>query len=355
MVRPGWWLLAWLAALPVQAHLLPAQQGTVNVKGDAAYLAVSLPVSALQGFDDDADHRLSLLELQRHHDSLREQVDAAVQLSSPQGPGQTVRLDLMLSPGHEDRPDLSEQLLVLKHVRFPASPDTLTLQLTRWGAHPSAQRIAVKASRGDDTEAAELSVDHPVFVFFRTRGQALWDHVLVGAEHVLGGADHLLFLLTIGVVGVGWRYLVGVITAFTVAHSITLAAGAMGWVQASPLWVEPLIAASIVVMAWDNLRQPQRLAGQRIALVFACGLLHGLGFAAAVSEVGSDRRHLVTRVLGFNLGIELGQLLFLSLVALLGWALRRCWPDVDRERFSSAFSGVALLTGLYWLVERIWV
>ncbi len=341
-----------LCWVPAQAHLMPAQQGSVNLKGNAAYVALSVPVSALHGFDDDQDHRLSVAELQRHQDSLREQVDAHLWVSSAQGAAQTVRVDVMLSPGHDDQPDVSDQLLVLKHARFREVPDTLTVHNGLWGTDGTGQRITLKASRGDETEAAQLTADRPAFVFFRTRWQALWDHTVMGAEHVLMGADHLLFLLTIGVIGAGWRYGLKVITAFTVAHSVTLGLGTLGWAHASPDWVEPMIAASIVIMAWDNLRRTQRAPWQRIALVFACGLLHGLGFASAMTDLGLDSRHLVISLVGFNLGIELGQLMFLSTAAILWWVVRRWWPGLHRQRLAQLLSALAMVTGLYWLVER---
>lgn len=340
--------------MPGHAHLLPAQQATVNLVGNAAFVAVSLPVSALHGFDDDGDQQLSQHELQRHQDRLRQQVDAGLMLASAQGLAQTVRVDLVLSAGHNDRPDLGNQLLVLKHVRFDTVAQTVTLRNALWGKDESERRIMVKATRNPEAEAAQLTPERPQFVFFRTAPQALWDHVVSGAEHVLLGADHLLFLLTIWVGGVGWRYGLQVVTAFTVAHSLTLGLASLGWIHAAPHWVEPLIAASIVVMALDRLWRAQRVAWQTIGLVFACGLLHGLGFASALTDLGLDDRHLVIGLLGFNLGIELGQALFWFAVAVLWHLVRWRWPGFDEGRFARVLCGAAACIGLYWLIERLY-
>jgi hydrogenase/urease accessory protein HupE len=139
-------------------------------------------------------------------------------------------------------------------------------------------------------------------------------------EHIVLGADHVLFLVTIIVAGAGWRYWLAVLTSFTLAHSITLTLGLLGWVKVNPAVVEPLIAASIVLMALLNLFNLIRHNGQatstarQTAVVFACGLLHGLGFASSMADMGLHGNYQLASLLGFNLGIELGQALCLVVV-----------------------------------------
>jgi hypothetical protein len=154
-----------------------------------------------------------------------------------------------------------------------------------------------------------------------------------------------------------------VVTSFTVAHCITLTLSLFGVVQVPPAVVEPVIAASIVVMAVLNLRQRAEISAHRISLVFACGLLHGLGFAAAIADLGLHGSYRAASVVGFNLGIELGQGMFLAAVlalALGARALQRAsgqrYPALgrlSRSGLAQLASIFAAVVGAVWVVERL--
>ena len=177
--------------------------------------------------------------------------------------------------------------------------------------------------------------------------------VATGMEHILLGADHLMFLLTVLVVGMGWRYWLSVITSFTVAHSITLTLAALDIVKVPATVVEPLIAASIVLLAIDNLRRGQSATRHRVPLVFACGLLHGLGIASALTEAGLTEGHRTLGLLGFNLGVELGQMLFVVALLALVWLVRRTFRVDLQEKVVLACSLVAAFAGAGWMVQRL--
>jgi hypothetical protein len=148
----------------------------------------------------------------------------------------------------------------------------------------------------------------------------------VGARHILGGLDHLLFVTALFFLVRTRRSLVLSLTAFTVAHSVTLALGALGLVRLPPLLAEALIALSIMFLAAELARSgPRRtLTARRPWLVaFAFGLLHGAGFASGLEEAGFERAHVVRALFGFNVGVELGQLAFVVVLALSVAALRR--------------------------------
>ncbi len=135
-------------------------------------------------------------------------------------------------------------------------------------------------------------------------------YTLLGVEHILTGVDHLLFVIgLLFLVGFN-RRLVGTITAFTVAHSLTLASSALGWLTLRSAPVEASIALSIVLVAAEALRHRETLARRWPALVaFLFGLVHGLGFAGALKEIGLPANHLPIALLTFNVGVEIGQLL----------------------------------------------
>jgi len=362
-------LLAWLCGslwlAPALAHLMPSQQGTVSLLGASAYCAINLPVSALAslGVDTNHDGRWSAAEIEAQTRAIQQAVQQRLRL---QAQGQSTRLDFIQTHAQHDEPDGptrsgATHFLVLLKVSFDTSPQALQIETDLFGSGPGEGQLSLKVMREADTELALLTPAHPRHRFFQSPGRVFLDYVEVGVEHILLGFDHLLFLLTLIVAAAGWRYWLSVITSFTVAHSLTLTAALLGWLSLPSAVVEPLIAASIVLMALLNLRPGPTRVRERVPIVFACGLLHGLGFASAVADLGLHGRHQLLSVLGFNLGIEAGQALFLAALLLGGalaqrlvlrlpiaWAQRvAAW---DGRRISSV---VAALVASYWLVERL--
>ena len=150
----------------------------------------------------------------------------------------------------------------------------------------------------------------------------LVNYLKFGFLHILpGGFDHLLFVLGIFLAAVTPRKLLLFISVFTLAHTLTLVTGALGYFQVSSTFVEPLIVASIIWVGIDNLLARQRIL-VRTSIIFAFGLLHGMGFATAIKELGMPSVHYVTALLSFNLGVELGQLVFVAGLLLLTFRIR---------------------------------
>jgi hydrogenase/urease accessory protein HupE len=144
----------------------------------------------------------------------------------------------------------------------------------------------------------------------RGKGEIAWAYTVLGVQHILSGVDHLLFVAGLLFLVGFRRRLIGTITAFTLAHSLTLASSALGLITLRPPPVEATIAMSIVLVASEALRSEQTLAKRVPALVsFLFGLVHGLGFAGALKDIGLPQSHLPLALLCFNVGVELGQLL----------------------------------------------
>jgi hypothetical protein len=179
-------------------------------------------------------------------------------------------------------------------------------------------------------------------------------YVALGIEHILLGTDHLLFVLTLLLVCSGvWR-LVETITAFTVAHSVTLALATLGFIHVPAAPVEALIALSIAFVAMEviHVRQGRPSVTARAPWLVASsfGLLHGLGFAGALSEVGLPERHVPVALLNFNVGVEIGQLLFVAAVLAGYGAVRRLrWPTWAPLVPPYAIGSVAM----FWVLQRI--
>jgi hydrogenase/urease accessory protein HupE len=183
-------------------------------------------------------------------------------------------------------------------------------------------------------------------------GNSFLEFLKLGVEHILTGYDHLLFLFGLMVVCRDLRSLLTVITCFTVAHSITLALAALDIVRLPGRIVEPMIAASIAYVGVENLLRGD-VPKWRSLIAFFFGLVHGLGFADALRELGinSGRFGIVMPLVGFNLGVEIGQLCVAAMVLPILWNLRR--KPVFIRRWVPVFSVAVAFAGSYWMIERI--
>jgi hypothetical protein len=196
-----------------------------------------------------------------------------------------------------------------------------------------------------------VQVDDPAFEVRRSRGVAVefWRFLRLGVEHIFTGYDHIAFLIGLLLLGGRLVELVKIVTAFTVAHSITLAVAALGVFAPSPRVVEPLIAASIVFVAAENVWALRRGVAEkalkhRWLVTFVFGLLHGFGFASVLRGLDLPRDVLATGLVSFNLGVEVGQ------VCIVAVAL----PIVRRLRgLAAPISLVIAALGAIWLVQRL--
>ena len=231
-------------------------------------------------------------------------------------------------------------------VEFFASRSFSDVHLTIVDAQ-RAVTVRSVLERGARSDPYELTGD----VTLPDRGAVAWQYLRLGFVHIVpNGADHILFVLGLFLLSVHLRPLLWQVTAFTVAHAVTLALGAFALVSVSPRVVEPLIALSIVWIAVEN-TMTDRLTRWRTAVVFLFGLLHGLGFAGVLAEIGLPDEERMLALVTFNAGIEVGQLSVVALaLSTLGWCRHRAWY---RRRFVVPVSVIIGLTGLVWTVERV--
>ena len=174
----------------------------------------------------------------------------------------------------------------------------------------------------------------------------------LGITHILTGYDHLLFLLALLLGGGGLLTLLKIVTAFTVAHSITLAMAVLGVVNLPSHWVEAAIAASIAFVAAENLLA-RRAITQRWIISFLFGLVHGFGFSSILRELGLPQDNLLLALLNFNLGVETGQAAVVIAVVLVISLLSKVSADATKHRYSTALSSFVLAIGLGLFVERL--
>jgi hydrogenase/urease accessory protein HupE len=184
------------------------------------------------------------------------------------------------------------------------------------------------------------------------------EYVVLGFEHILEGIDHLLFVLSLTLIVRGGMALFKTITCFTVAHSITLALSTLGIVQVSQAPVETVIALSIVYLARELVQsargRPGLTARSPWLVAFIFGLLHGLGFAGALREVGLPQSDIGVALLSFNIGVEIGQLAFVAVVLIVLGLLRRLTPGkIGWPRAVPAY-GIGTVAA-YWTLSRLFL
>jgi hydrogenase/urease accessory protein HupE len=206
------------------------------------------------------------------------------------------------------------------------------------------------------TQVVRVVPSEPVFTVTESESLAevIGTYTMLGVEHILLGIDHLLFVFALLLLVPGRRMLIWTITSFTLAHSVTLAAATLGYVHVPQAPVEAVIALSILFVAMEIVHWKQGRPGITRRwpwlVAFTFGLLHGFGFAGALSEIGLPEHAIPLALLFFNVGVELGQLAFIAAV-LLAWALlkRIEWPQWAWRVPVYTIGSMAA----FWTIERI--
>ena len=186
----------------------------------------------------------------------------------------------------------------------------------------------------------------------KSKTNIFFEYIIVGFEHIIPkGWDHIVFILGLFFFSSKLKPLVWQISVFTLAHTFTLALGSLGYIKIVPEIVEPLIALSIIFISVENIFI-NKLSKWRPIVIFIFGLLHGLGFASVLGEFGLPNGFFVPALIGFNVGVEFGQLT----VVLLAFVFLGYWfnkKDYYKNLIAKPISGVIGLIGIFWFIERI--
>ncbi len=357
-----------LLAAPLHAHEIRPAISDVLVEADRVQMSIVVVLEPLiAGIDleglDDTDNAP---EAERY-DALRllppDELEAAFRAAWPDiQPGflfQAGETPLTLEILQVEIPDTGDvtlprdSRLLLAAALPPDGTDVTVGWVAAYGPLVVRQRDG-----GDDAYSALLdsgAVSEPLprtGVATETAASVFARFIVQGFEHIIPkGLDHIVFVLGLFFFSLHIRPLLVQVSAFTLAHTCTLALAALGIVNIPGSIVEPLIAASIVFVAVENILR-QQLGPFRTGVVFAFGLLHGLGFASVLGELGGGGANFAARLIGFNIGVELGQLAVIA-VAFLGvgfWFGRKPWY---RARVATPASLLIAAIGAFWFVERV--
>lgn len=318
--------------------------------------------SALETLDANADRQLTWGELQAGQSAITELVSQGISLRC----NNTVLPLRWTYQALEQRSDGVFVRLVAPSVASACASDALELRYAMLMSIDADHRAILAVTSTANVAAASQAVSSRVLQPSEAWHPAVPDHsplgsllsfIRLGIEHIGSGADHIAFVVCL-VLGIAlfrqWRDLLLTITAFTLGHSITLISATLGWVG-SPAWVEPVIAGSIGIAAAMNLL-PQhlrwlQLIWPKIAIAALFGLVHGLGFSGAMTEAQVPEGSLLWALAGFNIGVEIGQLLIIAAWSIIYFALHR-WAGY-KKYFVPTACWVLIALSLYWLIERL--
>lgn len=219
--------------------------------------------------------------------------------------------------------------------------------------------VIARVERLDGSSQVErLEIETPAFTVKAPAGtgEVAWTYTVLGVDHILGGIDHLLFVLALLLIVHGAKRIVATVTAFTVAHSVTLAAASLGWVRVPGPPVEAIIALSIVFVASEVIHglrgKPGLTARAPWVVAFSFGLLHGFGFAGALAEVGLPQNAIPVALFTFNIGVEIGQLMFVVVVLSVRAVFERASRDAFAWLPQAAAYGIGSVAA-FWTLERV--
>lgn len=372
--KPAWLLLTWIALLsmltsqaPLAHEIRPAIINLTLSEGGHYEMVISLNLEARIAEIGPGHADTDESENAFHYESLRRSSSAELLQAFEDFSSQFLEGIFLVVDGVRQQPSISDVLIPDVGDATLARNSVLTLTGTlpsgakslvwRWDADfgPAVLRVSSQREPGlysaylqDGQPSAEIPVQGMVA---QNTAHVFFNYISIGFTHILPkGLDHILFVIGLFLLNASFRSLVLQITTFTLAHTITLALGILGIVQLPASIVEPLIAASIVYVCVENIYS-DRLSRWRPALIFGFGLLHGLGFASVLSEIGLTPTHFVTALIAFNIGVELGQLVVIMgcFLAVGLWFRNKSWY---RQRITIPASLAIAAVGSYWVIER---
>jgi HupE / UreJ protein len=262
----------------------------------------------------------------------------------------------VLAPEWSEIDVIPDRQSIRIHLRYrlASAPGRVAVNAALFPYDPAHQTF-LNLYDGDALTQAILDISHSQFEYFAGTRQGAFavmrQFVPAGVTHVAMGADHLLFLLGLLLLGGSTRKLVLIVTAFTVAHSITMSLAALSLVMPPPRIIDPAIALSIVYVGTDNLLV-QGGRDVRAWIAFTFGFIHGFGFAGVLREMHLPPRALGWSLFSFNVGIEIGQLVVVLMAGAALMALRRRNELLGR-RLAFAGSLVVVAAGTFWFIERV--
>lgn len=348
------------AVLPAQAHKPSDSYLSLDVQGDSVTGQWDIALRDLDfaiGLDQDGDGKLTWDEIRLRHAAIAAYALERLSLASDQG---TCRIDTdeQMIDDHTD----GAYSVLRFHLACPVPVTALTINYRLFADLDPQHKGLLRLTRDGVTSTAIFDPAHARQTLSLTapdRWRQFADYVKDGVWHIWIGYDHILFLLSLLLPAVllaapsdnlrgAFVDVLKVVTAFTLAHSLTLTLASLSLVSLPSRFVEAAIAASVILAAVNNIYPLFR--GRRPVAAFVFGLIHGFGFASVLIDLGLPKGSLLASLLGFNLGVEIGQLCIVAAFLPLAFALRETW--FYRRLLLTSGSAMIALVAVVWFVER---
>ncbi len=333
-----------------QAHWADLAVADIQIKLQDIDLNLTIPTGLIAQFDDDKNHQLSDTEITIHQQDLQTFFNGKIRFTAAgQKQDKLIvksTIAKKISANFVATPNTHSSLLLQYH--WPESIAQLQMHYELFVPGVNTARCLAQVWRDGRIDNLVFTPDAPNAALIDAPiGQQISSFIKLGIEHIWTGYDHILFLISLLMLGGELGYLLKVVTAFSLSHSVTLFLAALNIISVPSRWVEIAIALSIGYIAAENLWRKQPKA--RWQLAFGFGLIHGLGFSSALQELDLPRTNLVTSLASFSVGIELGQFAIVLAVYLALAYLRKFAWDLTIRRIISI--GVMVMSAI-WLWER---
>ncbi len=341
-------ILFWVT-VPSYAHWADLAVADINVGQKKVTLILTFPTGLMGFADTNRDGQISPNEITEHYPELIKFISEKIRLEDNRSQGilQVAPVNQILPQG-VNISEKSHSSLKLSYS-FAEPMHSLTMRYDLFLPEISSASLLATIYYNGQTQSVVFTPEKRSFpLITQSFVEQAFSFTLLGIEHILSGYDHILFLIGLLMFsGVTLSYLAKVVTAFTVAHSVTLTLAVLNIVSLPSQWVESAIALTIVYVAAENFWKKE--PGKRWLLTFGFGLIHGLGFASVLKEIGLPHSNVAISLASFNIGVEIGQLAIVSLVFA---ALQVCKRFPQEAKLRWAVSAGAVIIGLAWFVDR---
>lgn len=340
-------------ATPGLAHWADLAVAEISVAETSARMILTFPTGLAGPADANGDGHLSSSEVVAHRDGLEALLSRRIRMNSGDEAGRLTVASAdapAAGPNMNVTPKTHSTVLLVYTWTHPIRTLAVSYDLFVPGVSTASCLATILAD--GRVHNVVFTPEHREFTLAPGHTALVAEarsFVILGIEHIVTGYDHILFLISLLVLGGGLRSLLKIVSAFTVAHSITLSLAVLNVVALPARWVESAIALSIVYVALENFWKGERALRNRWLITFGFGLVHGLGFASILKEMAIPRAGVVLALAGFNLGVEAGQVAVVA-VAFAALLALRAWPRemVLRRLISAGAAGA----GLIWFIQR---